>query len=178
MIFNETETLELMEDKEQNIDIEKKEQPENKIEEVVTEPKNDGVNDGLTDGVNDGVEIKPEPKTVKVIIVDSTSFSIRSEIVFFGKRMEEIEFELLDRCKTTVIHKIKEYDLQVLNEVETEVNQPVETISKTGENTLMLLEVRRDIIKVAKSVLSKKAKKRLLKKSDDLDAIIINEKLD
>lgn len=130
--------------------------------------------------LNNIVEEKKEPElnTVKVIIVDSTSFSVRKEDVFFNKRMEEVEFELLDRCKTTIIHRIKEYVMNVLSESEKEVNQTVDSVSKIDENTLALLEVRRDIIKVAKSLISKRAKKRLLKKSSEIDAIIINEKLD
>jgi flagellar basal body-associated protein FliL len=45
------------------------------------------------------------------------------------------------------------------------------------ENTFNLLKARRLIIKVAKAVINEKISKKLMKKSDDLDDIIINDNL-
>jgi hypothetical protein len=61
----------------------------------------------------EGDNIPTEVEITKVIIVDFTAFNSRSEKVFFGKRMEEVKFELLQHCNTTVIHKTTEYDLSV-----------------------------------------------------------------
>ncbi len=153
------QTLELMEEEKKEVAIAESEAKEEQATELITEKTE-------------------EVKAAKIFIVDSTSYSIRKEDVFYNKRREEVEFELLDRCKTTVIHSIKEVDLQIISENEEEVNQTLEAISKVEDNTMALLEVRRDILKIAKAVLSKRAKKRLLKKFSELDAIIMNEKLD
>jgi hypothetical protein len=121
--------------------------------------------------------IPADAELTKVIIVDFTSFSMRGERVFFGKRMEEVKLELMQHCETTVVHKTIEYDLQILNKKEEKSDKPLEIVSVLEENTFNLLKARRLIIKVAKAVINEKISKKLMKKSDDLDDIIINDNL-
>jgi flagellar basal body-associated protein FliL len=110
--------------------------------------------------------IPADAELTKVIIVDFTSFSMRGERVFFGKRMEEVKLELMQHCETTVVHKKEEKS-----------DKPLEIVSVLEENTFNLLKARRLIIKVAKAVINEKISKKLMKKSDDLDDIIINDNL-
>ena len=124
-----------------------------------------------------GSDIPTEVELTKVIIVDFTAFSSRSEKVFFGKRMEEVKFELMQHCETTVVHKTTEYDLSVINKVETKSDKPLEIVSVQEENTFNLLKARKYILRVAKSVINERIAKKLTKKSDDLDDIIMNDNL-
>jgi len=121
--------------------------------------------------------IPADAELTKVIIVDFTSFSMRGERVFFGKRMEEVKLELMQHCETTVVHKTIEYDLQILNKKEEKSDKPLEIVSVLEENTFNLLEARRLILKVAKSVINENISKKLVKRSDDLDDIIMNDNL-
>lgn len=121
--------------------------------------------------------IPEDAELTKVIIVDFTSFSMRGERVFFGKRMEEVKLELMQHCETTVVHKTIEYDLQILNKKEEKSDKPLEIVSVLEENTFNLLEARRLILKVAKSVINENISKKLVKRSDDLDDIIMNDNL-
>jgi hypothetical protein len=121
--------------------------------------------------------IPTEAEITKVIIVDYTAFSSRSEKVFFGKRMDEVRFELLQDCNTAVIHKTIEYDLSVTNKVETKVEKPIEITSVQEENAYNLMKARKYILRVAKKVINEKVSKKLIKKSDDLDDIIMNDNL-
>jgi hypothetical protein len=121
--------------------------------------------------------IPADAELTKVIIVDFTSFSMRGERVFFGKRMEEVKLELMKHCETTVVHKTIEYDLQILNKKEEKSDKPLEIVSVLEENTFNLLEARRLILKVAKSVINENISKKLVKRSDDLDDIIMNDNL-
>jgi flagellar basal body-associated protein FliL len=83
----------------------------------------------------------------------------------------------MQHCETTVVHKTIEYDLQILNKKEEKSDKPLEIVSVLEENTFNLLKARRLIIKVAKAVINEKISKKLMKKSDDLDDIIINDNL-
>lgn len=124
-----------------------------------------------------GVSIETESELTKVIIVDYTSFSSRSEKIFFGKRMNEVKLELMQHCETTVVHKTIEYDLSVISKVETKSDKPLEITSVLEENTFNLLKARRYILKVSKSVINERISKKLIKKADDLDDIIMNDNL-
>lgn len=121
--------------------------------------------------------IPTEAEITKVIIVDFTAFDSRSEKVFFGKRMEEVKFELIQDCNTVVIHKTTEYDLSVTNKVETKIDKPAEVQSVQEENIFHLLKARRYILRVAKKVINERISKKLIKRSDDLDDIIMNDNL-
>lgn len=122
--------------------------------------------------------VPKEAEMKKVIIVDFTAFNTRGEKVFFGRSMNEVRLELMDACNTTVIHKTIEYDLSVVSKVETKVDKPIEITSKWEENTFDLLKARRKILQVSKSVINERVAKKLVKRSDDLDDIIMNDKLD
>lgn len=149
---------------EQNID---KTNPEGGVTEVVK----------LEETVQESIQ--PENiKTVNIIIVDFTAFNVRGEKVFFDKRIDEVKFELMDACKTTVIHKIKEYQTQLISENETIVEKPIKVFGSVEENTMTLLQVRRDLLRLAKIVNSKKTRDKLIKKYKDLDTLIMKEKLD
>ena len=146
---------------------------ENKAQEQVQENQKEVV----------GTEINNQKKiekteTVKVTIVDFTAFSTRGETVFFNKTMEQIRFELFEQCNTVVIHKTVEYETTVTGKTETQVNKVVQSESTYEENTFELLRARRTILKIAKIVNNKKTMGKLLKVSEKLDDIIINEKLD
>lgn len=119
-----------------------------------------------------------EAEIKRVIIVDYTAFNMRGEKVFFGRSMDEVRLELFEACNTAVIHKTIEYDLSVINKVETKVDKPIEITSKWEENTFALLKARRSILKVSKNVINERVAKKLVKRSDDLDDIIMNDKLD
>jgi hypothetical protein len=123
-------------------------------------------------------KITDKDEIVKVIIVDFTAFNSRGEATFFNKTMDEVRFELNEGCHTAVIHKTTEYKLSVINKVETEVNKVIELTSKYEENTFELLKARRKVVSVAKSVINKKTMGKLLKISEKLDDVILNEKLD
>jgi hypothetical protein len=122
-------------------------------------------------------DIPTEAEITKVIIVDFTAFDSRSEKVFFGKRMEEVKFELIQDCNTVVIHKTIEYDLSITNKVETKIDKPAEVQSVQEENIFHLLKARRYILRVAKKVINERISKKLIKRSDDLDDIIMNDNL-
>ena len=129
--------------------------------------------ESLTTGNN--IETKAETK--KLIIVDFTAFNSRGERIFFNKRMDEVHFELMQHCNTTVVHKTTEYEMSVLSKVETKVEKPLEIVSILEENTINLLKARRYILKVASSVINERITKKLIKRSDDLDDIIMNDNL-
>jgi len=128
--------------------------------------------------IEGSVNIPKEAEIKKVIIVDFTSFNSRGERVFFGRRMDEVRLELMDACNTTVIHKTIEYDLSVVNKVETKLDKPIEITSKWEENLFDLLKARRKILQVSKNVINERVAKKLIKRSDDLDDVIMNDKLD
>jgi hypothetical protein len=133
--------------------------------------------------VNDKKNEKPENinaqlELTNVIIVDFTAFSSRAEKVFFGRPMEHIILEIKQECDTAVIHKTTEYDLGIVNKTENVIDKPIEIISKHEENLLTLLKVRRYILRVAKNVINERVAKKLIKRSDDLDDILMNDKLD
>lgn len=130
-----------------------------------------------TESVAEGVKVETSAELTKVIIVDYTAFSTRSEKVFFGKRMEEVKFDLMQHCETTVVHNTIEYDVSIVNKVETKSDKPLEIVSVQEENTFNLLKARRYILKVAKSVINERISKKLTKRSDDLDDIIMNDNL-
>ena len=117
------------------------------------------------------------PPATKVTIVDFTAFNSRGEEIFFGKRMDEVQFELMQRCATTVVHKTTEYEMSVISKVETKLEKPLELVSVLEENTINLLKARRYILKVAKSVINERISKKLIKRSDELDDIIMNDNL-
>jgi len=129
------------------------------------------------ESVAEGVKIETAAELTKVIIVDYTAFSTRSEKVFFGKRIEEVKLDLMQHCETTVVHSTIEYEVSIVNKVETKPEKPLEIVSVQEENTYNLLKARRYILKVAKSVINERISKKLTKKSDDLDDIIMNDNL-
>lgn len=135
-----------------------------------TEKKEETAAPGST--VESGVEL------TKVIIVDYTAFNTRGEKIFFGRPLEHVKAEIMLDCETAVIHKTTEYDLSVLHKTETKIDKPVATTSKHEENLLSLLKARRYILRVAKSVVNERVAKKLIKRSDDLDDILMNDKLD
>jgi hypothetical protein len=91
--------------------------------------------------------------------------------------MEEVKFELIQDCNTVVIHKTIEYDLSITNKVETKIDKPAEVQSVQEENIFHLLKARRYILRVAKKVINERISKKLIKRSDDLDDIIMNDNL-
>lgn len=123
-------------------------------------------------------KLPEKDEKVKITVVDFTAFNVRAEETFFKKTMDEIRFELSERCNTVVIHKTIEYDVLVVNKVETEVNKVVEVVSKFEENIFALLKARRNIIQVSKNVVNKKTSEKLMKQSEKLDDLILHEKLD
>jgi hypothetical protein len=141
------------------------------------EAKNETEEKKVLNPAAEGTIIPVDTELTKVIIVDYTSFSMRGEKVFFGKRMDEVKLELMLHCETTVVHKTIEYDLSVLNKIETKSDKPLEIVSVLEENTFNLLKARRLILKVAKAVINEKITKKLIKRSDDLDDIIMNDNL-
>lgn len=117
-------------------------------------------------------------ETTNVIIVDYTAFNSRAERVFFGRPMEQVLIEIKDQCDTAVVHKTIEYQLAVINKTETKLEKPIEITSKHEENLLGLIKARRYILKVSKSVINERVSKKLVKRSDDLDDVLMNDKLD
>ena len=83
----------------------------------------------------------------------------------------------MQHCETTVVHSTIEYEVSIVNKVETKPEKPLEIVSVQEENTYNLLKARRYILKVAKSVINERISKKLTKKSDDLDDIIMNDNL-
>lgn len=117
-------------------------------------------------------------ETTNVVVVDYTAFSSRAEKVFFGRPVEQILLEIKDQCDTAVVHKTIEYQLAVINKTETKMDKPIEITSKHEENLLALLKCRRYLLKVSKNVINERVSKKLVKRSDDLDDILMNDKLD
>jgi hypothetical protein len=117
-------------------------------------------------------------ETTNVVVVDYTAFSSRAEKVFFGRPVEQILLEIKDQCDTAVVHKTIEYHLAVINKIETKMDKPIEITSKHEENLLSLLKCRRYLLRVAKNVINERVSKKLIKRSDDLDDILMNDKLD
>ena len=113
-----------------------------------------------------------------VVLVDYTAFNSRADRVFFGRPSEQVLIEIKDQCDTAVIHKVTEYKLAVIEKTETKVDKPIEIESKHEENLLSLLKARRYILKVAKNVINERVSKKLVKRSDDLDDVLMNDKLD
>jgi hypothetical protein len=91
--------------------------------------------------------------------------------------MDEVHFELMQRCATTVVHKTTEYEMSIVSKVETKIDKPLELVSILEENTINLLKARRYILKVAKSVINERIAKKLIKRSDELDDVIMNDNL-
>ena len=136
------------------------------------------VESAIGNNVTEGNNIPTEVELTKVIIVDFTAFNSRGEKIFFGRQLGHVKAEIMLDCETAVIHKTTEYDMSVLHKTETKIDKPVTITSKHEENILSLLKARRNILKVAKSVINERVSKKLIKRSDDLDDILMNDKLD
>lgn len=117
-------------------------------------------------------------ETTNVVVVDFTAFNSRAERIFLGRPIEQILLEIKDHCDTAVIHKTTEYHMAVINKVETKMEKAIEIESKHEENLLGLLKARRYILRVSKNVINERVSKKLVKRSDDLDDILVNDKLD
>ena len=115
---------------------------------------------------------------VMAIVADFTSFNSRGEKVFFGRTEEQTLMEIKDSCDTAVIHKLTVYRLKIAEKSEKKIDKPIEITSKHEENLLSLLKARRHILSVSKSVINERVSKKLVKRSDDLDDILVNDKLD
>ena len=119
-----------------------------------------------------------ETGKANVIVVDFTSFNVRGEQVFFNKTMDEVRFELMEKCNTTVIHKTNEYDMAIMSQKETIENKTIVVETQFEQNVFSLIKVRRNLLGLSKSVINEATSLKLKKASDDLDEILMNDKLD